>query len=62
MASYKYCKVIQAKPDLDGLVCKVVVSYFNVPSMKAKRREVNIWWLTLLPTVENLNRHWFYKH
>ena len=61
MASYKYCKVIQAKPDLDGLVCKVVVSYFNVPSMKAKMREVDIRRLTLLCAVDNLNWHRFYK-
>ena len=42
VASYKYCKVIQAKPELDKLVCKTVVTYFNIPSMKTKRREIDI--------------------
>ena len=41
-ASYKYCKVLQATPDQDGLVRKAVIKYFNVPSKRAKQREVDI--------------------
>ena len=41
-ASYKYCKVLRATPDQDGLVRKVVIKYFNVLSKRAKQREVDI--------------------
>ena len=62
VASYKYCKVMQAKPNQDGLLRKAVIKYYNVPSMKAKRREVDIWQLTLLPSVDNCHQDRSYKH
>ena len=58
--AYKYCKVVQAKPDLDRLVQKAVVRYFKVPSIKAKQGEVNSRRLSLLPSVDNL--HWNCSH
>ena len=48
-STYKYCKVVEVTPDKDGLVRKVTVLYFNIPSLKAKRKEVNVRCLTVLP-------------
>ena len=53
--TYKYCKVVQVKPDLDGLVQKAMVKYFNALSKKAKKREVDIRRLSLLPAVNNIH-------
>ena len=36
-STYKYCRVVQAMPDQDGLVRKAVIKYFNVPSKRASR-------------------------
>ena len=55
-ASHKYCRVMQATPDQDGLVRKAVIKYFNVQSIKIQQRQVDIQWLTLLPSVENNNQ------
>ena len=41
-STYKYCRVVQTKPDQDGLVRKTVINYFNIPSKRAKQREVDI--------------------
>ena len=53
-STYKYCRVVQAMPDQDGLVRKAVIRYFNVPSMRAKLREVDIHRLSLLPMLDNV--------
>ena len=55
-ASYKYCKVMQAMPDQDGLVRKVVIKYYNVLSKWAKLREVDICRPSLLSLVDKLQR------
>ena len=60
VASYKYCKVMRAKPDQDGLVRKAVIKYYNIPSTRAKQREVDICWLSLLTSVDNLQ--WYCLH
>ena len=64
VATYKYCKVVRAKLDSDGLVCKAVITYYNVPSMKAKHWEVNICRLSVLWAVERINNEKYgsYKH
>ena len=53
-ASYKYCKVMRAMPDQDGLVRKAVIKYFNIWSKRAKQRKVDICQRSLLPSVNKV--------
>ena len=51
---YKYAKVIELCPSTDGLVRKVKVTYYNVPSLKAKVMEIDVRRLTVLPDASNI--------